>query len=340
MQKATQLKYNALRLAIAGHYEADDPRQTFAATPSVAQTLNDKIVERADFLKLINVVPVTEITGEKVMGGITTPITGRTDLTAGDRQPREAQAPDNHPYVLKDTDSDVFMRFATIDAWAKFPQFRALYQRYVQERIALDRIMIGWNGTSAAAETDIDANPLLQDVNIGWLKLCQTNNATRFLTKGDPAATDIQIGIGGHYVNLDALVHDLKQLIHPAHRNAPDLVAIVGQGLLATEKGKLYAAQGLTPTEKQVIENKQVISTYGGLPAIDVPFFPDNGLVITSLSNLSIYWQESSWRRKMEEQENRKRVVDWNSRNEGYVIEDYTKFAAIDASKVVFVEEE
>jgi len=338
MQTATQKQFNAMRLAIAVRYgaEAADVREAFTATPTVAQTLNDKIVENASFLGLINVQAVDEIIGEKVMAGMAAPITGRTNLALGERQPKEAQAPDAQGYQLYPTDSDVFMKYSQMDAWAKFKDFRQRYLGYMLQRIALDRIMIGWNGEAAAAATDPVAFPLLQDVNIGWLKLCELHNPTRFMTEVVDGSGEIIIGAGGDYENLDALVFDVKQLIHPAHRNAPDLVAIIGQGLLASEKGKLYAAQGQKPTEKQVIENKQVISTYGGLPAIDVPFFPDMGVVVTSLSNLSIYWQAQSWRRKMEEQESFKRVVDWNSRNEGYVIEDYTKFAAIDASAVEF----
>ncbi len=37
------------------------------------------------------------------------------------------------------------------------------------KRQALDRIMIGFNGVSRAKTSDRSANPLLQDVNKGWL---------------------------------------------------------------------------------------------------------------------------------------------------------------------------
>jgi hypothetical protein len=43
----------------------------------------------------------------------------------------------------------------------------------------LYRIMIGFNGTSAAATTDRSTNPKLQDVNIGWLQKIRTNAADR-----------------------------------------------------------------------------------------------------------------------------------------------------------------
>lgn len=38
------------------------------------------------------------------------------------------------------------------------------------KRQALDRIMIGFNGVKRAKTSDRDANPMLQDVNKGWLQ--------------------------------------------------------------------------------------------------------------------------------------------------------------------------
>ncbi|MQU29769.1 phage major capsid protein, P2 family, partial [Pseudomonas helleri] len=73
-------------------------------------------------------------------------------------------------YELADTQSDVGLPYAKIDAWAKFPDFKDRYSAAVQKRIAQDRIVVGFHGTSAAAQTDLEANPKLQDVNKGWLQ--------------------------------------------------------------------------------------------------------------------------------------------------------------------------
>jgi hypothetical protein len=59
--------------------------------------------------------------------------------------------------------------------------------------------------------------------------------------------------------------------------------------------------------------------------------------VVTTFDNLSIYFQDSSWRRKLEENSKRSRMEDYNSRNEGYVIEQLGKFAGIEADNVEFV---
>nr|VXZ92014.1 phage major capsid protein, P2 family [Klebsiella pneumoniae] len=40
----------------------------------------------------------------------------------------------------------------------------------IVKRRALDRIMIGFNGVKRAKTSDREANPMLQDVNKGWLQ--------------------------------------------------------------------------------------------------------------------------------------------------------------------------
>lgn len=320
-------EYCALRVAIAETYSVDDASQQFSVEPSIAQDLNDKITEKSDFLGRINVLGVSEIKGEKVMLGVSGPVTSRTNTKTTDREARDVSGLDKLGYELFPTESDVGLPYAKIDAWAKFPDFAERYTAAVQKQIALDRIMIGWHGTHAAPQSDMAQFPMLQDVNIGWLQIAREQIPAQVLKEG-AVAGKVTLGEGGDYANLDALVHDVKQMIDPVHRDAGDLIAIIGSDLLAHDKGKLYAKQGDTPTEKERIEGAQVIATYGGLPSFVIPFYPVDGVVVTSWDNLSLYFQASSWRRQLVENPKRSRTEDYNSRNEGYVIEQLEKFAA------------
>jgi len=328
-------QYLQLQEDLAEAYNIGDAARTFAVEPTHAQELNDQITERVDFLGRINVVPVSEIKGEKVLLGLNGPATSRTDTDKNDREPRHLLDLKNNTYELFHTETDVALKFATIDAWAKFPDFAQRYLAAVQKRIALDRIMIGWHGLSAAKQTDLANFPMLQDVNKGWLQIAREQIPEQIL-RSDPAKK-ITLGKGGDYENLDSAVHDVKQMIDPVFRDEGDLVAIVGSDLLAHDKGRLYAAQGQTPTEKERIEDAQVIATYGGLPSFLIPFFPSKGIVITSWDNLSIYFQDTSWRRHLIENPKRSRTEDYNGRNEGYVIEQLGKFAGLEASSVELV---
>ena len=327
-------QYAELQDAIAETYGVERASRMFSVDPSVAQELNDAITAKADFLERINIIPVSEIKGEKVFIGVNGPVTGRTNTKTTDRQAKDASALEHTTYELADTQSDVGLPYAKIDAWAKFPDFKDRYSAAVQKRIAQDRIVIGFHGTSAAAQTDLEANPKLQDVNKGWLQQLREDAPQQVLKEGATAGK-ITLGAGGDYANLDALVHDTKQMVDEILREDGDLVAIIGSDLLAADKAKLYTKQGDTPTEKERIENAQVISTYGGLPSFSVPNFPVNAVLVTSWDNLSIYFQDSSWRKQTVDNPKRSRVEDYNSRNEGYVIEQLEKIALTENVELV-----
>ena len=318
--------YAQMQLAMAESYGVDLATKMFNVEPSIAQELNDAITAKSDFLQRINVIGVSEIKGQKVFLGVSGPVTGRTNTKTNDREAKDASALDNSTYELFSTESDVSLPYAKIDAWAKFPDFHQRYSAAVQKQIALDRIMVGFHGTTAAAQTDIVAHPMLQDVNKGWLQIAREQIPQQVMSKGLTAGK-VTLGEGGDYANLDALVHDTKQMVDERVRDGGDLIAIIGSDLLAADKAKLYAKQGDVPTEKERIEDAQVIATYGGLPSFSVPFFPVNAVLVTSFDNLSIYFQDSSWRKQTIDNPKRSRVEDYNSRNEGYVIEQLEKFA-------------
>ncbi|KIK83003.1 MULTISPECIES: phage major capsid protein, P2 family [unclassified Pseudomonas] len=326
--------YAEMQLAIAETYGVELASKMFSVEPSIAQELNDAITAKADFLQRINVIPVTEIKGEKVFIGVSGPVTGRTNTKTTDRVAKDASALDNSTYELSSTESDVGLPYAKIDAWAKFPDFHQRYSAAVQKQIALDRIMVGFHGVKAAAQTDIEAYPMLQDVNKGWLQQLREQAPQQVLKEGKTPGK-VTMGPGGDYENLDGLVHDTKQMVDERLRDGGDLVAIIGTDLLAADKAKLYAKQGDTPTEKERIEDAQVIATYGGLPSFSVPFFPVNGVLVTSWDNLSIYFQDSSWRKQTVDNPKRSRVEDYNSRNEGYVIEQLEKIALTENVELV-----
>lgn len=326
--------YAELQDAIADTYGVERASKMFSVDPSVAQELNDAITAKADFLERINIVPVSEIKGEKVFIGVNGPVTGRTNTKTTDRQAKDASALENTTYELVDTQSDVGLPYAKIDAWAKFPDFQDRYSAAVQKRIAQDRIVIGFHGTIAAIQTDLEANPKLQDVNKGWLQQLREQAPQQVLKEGATPGK-VTLGAGGDYANLDALVHDTKQMVDEILREDGDLVAIIGTDLLAADKAKLYTKQGDTPTEKERIENAQVIATYGGLPAFSVPNFPVNAVLVTSWDNLSIYFQDTSWRKQTVDNLKRSRVEDYNSRNEGYVIEQMEKIALTENVELV-----
>jgi P2 family phage major capsid protein len=331
MKNPSKLKFSALCVLLASTYAVDGVSEQFNVTPSIAQELNDAIAEQSGFLSQINIMPVDDIQGEKVSLGANVVAGKRTNTDSGERETSDLLSLGSKTYQLIKTEYDVHIKFSSIDSWAKFPNFNTKYSEAVRKAMAVSRLKTGWIGTSAPAFTS--ANDFT-DTNIGWLQhLRNFDSGSQVLVDG-AASGVIKIGAGGDYLNLDSAVHDARQLVHKNFRNGTDLVVLVGSDLVAEEKARLYALQSSTPTEKTQIESIAVNMTYGGLKAITPDQFPERGLLITSLDNLSIYYQDTSQRRSIISKDSKDRVEDFNSVNEGYVVENELKAAMIDFTSI------
>ena len=254
----------------------------------------------------------------------------RTNTDANDRQTRDLHTIDDNTYECQKTNFDTHIKYATLDSWAKFKDFQLRVRNQIIARQALDRMVIGFHGTSVAANTDIVANPLLQDVNIGWLHQLRTDAPARVLHEGATAG-EVKIGAaaGTDYKNLDAAVFDAIRLMDPWFHNNPNLVCILGRDLMDDKYFPLVnVAQAPTETLAAdiVISQKRV----GGLQAVTVPYFPEKTLLITTFDNLSIYWQEGARRRRVEDNAKRDRIENFESSNDAYVIENYGLAAMIE----------
>jgi len=294
--------------------------QNYSATPSVAQTIYNKIVQDGNaFLKLINVLPVTELKGDKIGLSLTGRVASRTNTSSGERSAKNLVGTDSKGYELFFTEFDVALKYATIDAWSKFPDFADRYMALVRQAIANDMLQTGWTGTTAATATDIDTYPLLQDLNKGWLQIIRAFNSASQYTVGTELAP-IELG-GADFNNLDVLAHSAKQKLAPQFRNSPDLVVLIGSDIQAYQEETYFSLNGNTPTEK-AMTGGLITKAYAGMPSMAPPFFPDSSLMVTPLSNLSIYYQDSSVRRTQQDYPKKSEVQDYNSVNLGYVVEE------------------
>lgn len=339
----SELSRNAFEAELqimAQTYGVTNVANQFAVEPSIHQELQDAITLSSSFLGQINILPVSEIKGEKILGSVSKLVTSRTDTSGdGERKAKHLLDLDNSGYELFQTDMDTAIRYALIDAWAKFPDLRDRYSRYVYAAIALNKIMIGWHGTSVATTTDPVNNTMGQDVNKGWIQLLEEQAPEQIFDEGDTAGKII-LGDGGDYQNLNDLVFGIFSMIPEEYADSGDLVAIVGRDLISRDKSKVYSQHGETPSEKEKVEMAQTISTYGGLGTYTVPYFPKRGVMVTSLNNLSIYYQDSSLRRQVVDNPKKNQYEDYMSRNEGYVLETPEKTSYCDSTKLEFTEEQ
>ena len=324
MRNTTRKLYTAMLAHIAQLNGVDDATSKFSVDPSVQQTMETRIQESSDFLRQINVVGVTEQQGEKLGLGVGGPIASTTNTAVQDRATKDPTDMDQQGYICTQTNFDTHLTYGKIDAWAKFPDFQTRVRDAIIRRQALDRIMIGFNGTSRAATSNLVANPLLQDVNKGWLQKYREFATARVLAEGANAG-EIRVGAaaGGDYKNLDALVMDaVASLVEPWYQEDTQLVAILGRDLLHDKYFPLVNTAN-APTEQLALDTLVSQKRVGGLQAVRVPSMLANAVFITRLDNLSIYYQEGGRRRAIVDNAKRDRIENYESSNDAYVVEDY-----------------
>ncbi|WP_298620898.1 phage major capsid protein, P2 family [uncultured Zoogloea sp.] len=309
---------------------ASGTERAFTVNPTVAQNLELQTQQSSHFLSTINIVRVDEQAGDKLGLGISQPIAYRT---AGTREPVDPIVLDSSGYLCRKTDFDTHISYRRLDEWAKFPNFQTLLRDAILGQIGRDRIMIGWNGTSAADTTNRTANPLLQDVNIGWIQKLRLAAPARVMSEAIHGTGKVRIGWTGDYVDLDALIFDLlNNLIDPWHRNAFQALGFVVVMSADLNADRLFPlVQAVNPPSEMMAADVIIRSgKAGGLPVVHVPYFPAKSLLITPLNNLSIYWQAGTRRRRIVDNPARDRIEDYQSVNEAYVIEDMGKCAFVE----------
>ncbi|HFF8975878.1 TPA: phage major capsid protein, P2 family [Serratia marcescens] len=332
MKKTTRFKFNAYLQQVAklnGITDVGDVGKKFSVEPSVTQSLMNVVQESSEFLTRINMTPVAELKGEKVGVGVNGSIASTTDTDGGkERQTADFTSLESNKYECQQVNFDFHMRYNQLDLWARYQDFQLRIRNAIAKRQALDFIMAGFNGISRAATSDRTKNPMLQDVAVGWLQKYRNEAPARVMSNitgedGAVISPVIRIGKGGDYANLDAVVMDAtNNLIAPWHQESPDLVVICGRKLLADKYFPLVN-QEQPNTEAMAADVIVSQKRIGNLPAVRVPFFPANAIMVTTLENLSIYIMDESHRRHIEENAKRDRVENYESMKIDYVIEDY-----------------
>ena len=325
MKNFTQVAFNLMCQHLAKINGAAAGSLAFNVLPTIQQNIEKAIQESSAFLSAILSIIVDELEGEKIQVNSRGPLASRTNTKAGTaRKPVIPHELFSNKYKLNKTNFDTFIDYETLDMWAKFPNFMELVRQAAIVQQALDRIMIGWHGTSAAATTDITVNTLLEDVNIGWLEHIRVDADEQVKDAGNTIGAT-----GADYKNLDALVFDVYHtFIKQMYRNGTEIVAIVGEGILLDKYFPLVNEN--QPTEKiaadMIISQKRI----GNLQAVQVPYFPEDAILLTPLNNLAIYSQNGKRRMAIKDKPELDRIEFYESSNEGYVVQDYNRVALIE----------
>ncbi|WP_447214895.1 phage major capsid protein, P2 family [Citrobacter pasteurii] len=336
----TQLELYMQRQAQLSDVTVSNLTKRYSVDPSVQQRLENAAKESTELTQKINVIGVDDQEGDKVLVDTTGPI-ARTNSSSDGVKRRNPVSPHElaaRRYRCEQVNYDTFISYSQLDAWSAHADFQARVSQQIARQIALDRIMIGFNGTSHALISDFAANPLLQDVNTGWMEQIRKHAAARVMSDVTISTRDMdnKVTAKGQYGNPDALVQDVRSsLLDEWHKDAPDLVVLMGRDLFNTLRLPLINAMSTTNPNTELMAGQLIISSrfIGGLPVYLAPFFPKDAMLITSFSNLSIYFQKGSLRRLMKEEPEYSRIATYQSMNDAYVVEDYGKSALIQGIK-------
>lgn len=290
---------------------------------SEAESLQAKEMMAAEieFLGLINVLSVKDIEG--AYGSITPnkKLASRIDVTQRARVPTQITITGS-PYKCVRTHYDSSIGYDVIDRWAHTcskEEFEEKIDRAIWGQVGSDMLTIGWNGVKAADNTDIEAHPDLQDVNIGWLQKLRDTAPDRVLKSASVSA-------GQSF--LDNAVKQALNLLDSSQRKCKKLRVIFDSSALF----ELITSQAKTTNEKIIAELylARVTNTgkICGIPILEAPGFPAGKLLVTSPDNLSIYIQNV--RRFITDKPQDNIIYHYLTQAESYVIEDSSRCGFIE----------
>lgn len=310
----------ALFAAISRANNGVDVTKTFNVEPKQAQSMRKAAQESSDFLKKIKFETRVENAGQTV--GISSGLSAaRTDTSANKaRQPRSIFGKSSQEYRLRKINFDTYVSYDELDNWVYAePNYIKLLNEKISESKARSLLCIAFNGVKWSENSDFNANPLLQDCGIGWLqKMRQLRPEAVYGSAAEP----ITWGAGQEYKNLDAVVLDATEQFIKTEYLVDDLVVLCNRRLLGDKYFEVVNRSGAVASE--MVSSDVVLSTrrVGNLPALGVPYCPDNTMLVTSLRNLKIYFQKFGVRRKVDDQAEYDRIVNFESENVDFIVEE------------------
>lgn len=297
----------------------------YTIAPAAVQIMYDEIAQNTELLQKINLRPKTEKVGEVI--GLSSGLIGSNTDTTGagkERKPKPIHNLSGRKYSLEKTNFDAALRYDEIDQWAHLTDFPKHVNKKIAESIALSLVTIGMNGTSRADDSDAAANTMLQDVAKGWLQKMREENKARCIGTAGTSVTSVPYGPGAtNYKNLDAVVTDALNIMDERFADRSDFVVLASRRTVGDKYLRIVNKSGETATEIEAGGRLNKERTLGGLPVMYVPNMPQNTLLITPLSNLSIYYQISGERRLIVDNPRKDQLESLQSKNIDFIVEEY-----------------
>lgn len=270
--------------------------------------------ESIEMLKHINIFHVESPEGVSASLSSSSRLASRVDTEKTGRKAREALV-HGQKYHCEKTDYDLLAPYRLLDLWATngTKDFNKKLDALFYNLLGEDMLTIGWYGVEAAKTTNIEKNPMLQDVNIGWLHKIRTQAPER--------VTDY-FQVEKSYSGIECAVNHALGLMDKSHKHDNKNVVILDPDLLSEDlKDKSKSADEKT-LQELVLSRILTTGKIAGLPFYKAPSFPAGKILVTKLENLSIYIQGQ--RRFFRDEPHLDQIAQYFSQAESYVVEDYS----------------
>lgn len=298
----------------------DEVTQSPVRTVGVAESWN------TSFLSKINIERVDNDTGSILDIGTSGPLAGTTDNSVR-RQPINPVDINTSGYRCQQANCDTVITYDELDKFGSVEGYAKSIRMATDRRRCLDRLLIGFNGTHYASVSDPGTYPNRDDCGVGWLEKYRKDASDRVIAGLSVSSNDK----AGTHGTIDSLVLDgwgasIDERWHH------DLVAVCNHRLLHRKYFPLISTLDSSRMNSELLVNNELIKNpeLGNLPAVAVPFFPENAVLVISLKNLSYYWQNGSYRILVKDEPQYNRLAFYESWKEDYVVERYESGCLID----------
>ena len=241
----------------------------------VERMIEQGIQENA-FLRLISTKFVVDSPNKAYEMSL--PIVSTTDTKQGERQPKNYIQGDT-AFECKQINLDVCLPYSDLDKFSTVDFEKALNEALGAELLQ-NIVMVGFNGERREADSNPAQNPLGQDVAKGWIKQVK-------------AAGQV-IDAGAHQgKSVNSLIKLALEKLPIKLRESGELIAICGADVMANSFVNISYDDLQHTTKNNLLAAQNLI---GGLKAVNVSYFPRNGIFITPLANLAVYFKQDTAR--------------------------------------------
>ncbi|MBN6075909.1 P2 family phage major capsid protein [Aggregatibacter actinomycetemcomitans] len=271
-------------------------------------------IQESAFLRLISTKFIVDSPNQAYEMSL--PIVSTTNTEQGERQPKN-YIQGNVAFECKQINLDVHLPYSDLDKFATVDFEKALNDTLGAELLQ-NIVMVGFNGERREADSNPAQNPLGQEVAKGWIK--QIKDAGQVL---DATAHQGKSANGLIKLALEKLPVKLRE--------SGELVAICGADIMANSFVNIDYSDLQQSAKNNLLAAQNLI---GGLKAINVSYFPRNGIFITPLSNLAVYFKKDTSRLFFKNTPEKNTEEVYFSTNPDFLLENHRHAVYIDGLEV------